>query len=78
MLADTWYPGWQAVVDGERVELLCANYAFRAVSLDAGDHIVEMSYRPLSVYLGASVSLGMLVVMVVVGLTNRQQGIIKE
>jgi hypothetical protein len=71
VLADTWYPGWQATVDGERVALLRANYAFRAVSLDAGDHIVEMFYRPLSVYVGAAVSLGMLVV----GLTIwRQRG----
>jgi hypothetical protein len=66
VLADTWYPGWQATVDGERVEFLRANYAFRAVPLDAGDHIIEMLYRPLSVRLGIVVSLGVLV-MVAVG-----------
>jgi uncharacterized membrane protein YfhO len=73
VLADTWYPGWQATVDGERVELLRANYAFRAVSLDAGDHVVEMSYRPWSVYLGVAVSVGMLVAVVVAGLVIWRQ-----
>jgi hypothetical protein len=67
VLADTWYPGWQATVDGERVELLRANYAFRAVPLDAGDHVVEMLYRPLPVRLGVVVSLGILAIGVAVG-----------
>ncbi|MBE9506721.1 MAG: YfhO family protein, partial [Chloroflexi bacterium] len=52
MLADTWYPGWQATVDGEPVEILRANHAFRAVWLEAGEHTVEMAYRPASVLVG--------------------------
>ncbi|MCP4539553.1 MAG: YfhO family protein [Chloroflexi bacterium] len=75
VLADTWYSGWQATIDGERVELLRANYGFRAVSLDEGDHIVEMFYRPLSVYLGAIVTLGTVISMVVIGLASwRRRG----
>ena len=31
VLADTWYPGWRASVDGRSVPILRANYAFRAV-----------------------------------------------
>jgi hypothetical protein len=46
VLADTWYPGWQATVDGEPVEILRANYAFRAVWLGEGEHVVEFVYRP--------------------------------
>ena len=68
VLADTWYPGWQATVDGEPAELLRANHAFRAVAMDAGDHVVEMVYRPLSVRLGAGVSLGTLITVAVVWL----------
>jgi len=56
VLADTWYPGWQAMVDGEAVPLLRANYAFRAVSLGAGEHVVEVLYRPASVRWGGAVS----------------------
>jgi hypothetical protein len=75
VLADTWYPGWQATVDGEQVEVLRANYAFRAVPLDEGEHVVEMAYAPLSVRVGAVVSLGMLIVIAagVVWLTRRQR-----
>ena len=73
VLADTWYPGWQAAVDGEPVELVRANYVFRAVVLDAGDHVVEMLYRPLSLRLGAVVSLSMLIVLLTVWLVRRQR-----
>ena len=57
VLADTWYPGWQAMVDGEAVPLLRANHAFRAVSLEAGEHTVEMRYRSASVRWGGAVSI---------------------
>ncbi len=56
VLADTWYPGWQATVDGRPVELLRANYAFRAVWLTAGEHVVEMRYRPRLWMVGAAIS----------------------
>ncbi|MCX7681877.1 MAG: YfhO family protein [Anaerolineae bacterium] len=64
VLADTWYPGWQATVDGEPAPLMRANYAFRAVWLEAGEHTVEMAYRPRSVLVGGMLSVVVLVVMV--------------
>jgi uncharacterized membrane protein YfhO len=67
VLADTWYPGWRATVDGESAELLRADYAFRAVSLEAGEHTVEMVYRPTSVLVGGALSLAS-VVGIVIGL----------
>ena len=60
VLADTWYPGWQARVDGEPTALLRANHAFRAVQLTAGEHVVEMVYRPTSVLVGAAASVATL------------------
>jgi len=56
VLADTWYPGWWATVDGHPAELLRANYAFRAVWLTAGEHVVEMRYRPPLWMVGAAIS----------------------
>jgi hypothetical protein len=58
VLTDVYYPGWIAMVDGERVPIHRANYAFRAVSVPAGEHIVEFRYRPASVRYGAVGSLG--------------------
>ena len=64
VLADTWYPGWHTTVDGEAVPLLRANHAFRAVWLGAGQHAVEMRYRPASVRWGTVVSLFTLSVLI--------------
>jgi hypothetical protein len=58
---DAWDPGWRAWLDGRPVRVLRANGAFRAVSVPAGRHVVEMRYRPWPVALGLSLSgLGLL------------------
>jgi hypothetical protein len=70
VLADTFYPGWQATVDGQPTQVLCANYAFRAVALSSGQHQVDFDYNPLSFkagYLVSLVTLGILVVAAVAG-----------
>jgi hypothetical protein len=60
VLVDTWAPGWEATVDGQAVEILPANLAFRAVPVPAGRHTIEETYRPRSVLLGVAVSLAAL------------------
>jgi hypothetical protein len=52
VLLDSYYPGWRASLDGVPVPVLRANYAFRAVKVQAGKHLVEFRYRPASFYLG--------------------------
>jgi uncharacterized membrane protein YfhO len=64
VLTDTWYPGWQASVDGTPVPLLRANHAFRAVWLQAGEHVVEMRYRPASVRWGSAITLAALICLI--------------
>ena len=54
--ADTWYPGWRAYVDGVAVEILRANYAFRAIALPAGAREVVFVYRPRSFLVGGLIS----------------------
>jgi hypothetical protein len=63
VLADTWYPGWQATVDGEPAELLRANHAFRALHVEAGEHQIEMHYRPRSILVGGAISLTVLILL---------------
>jgi hypothetical protein len=58
VLADTYYPGWRAEVDGEETELLAANHAFRAVGLEPGRHVVVFEYAPVSFKVGAWITLG--------------------
>ncbi|MBI3252619.1 MAG: hypothetical protein HYZ52_04825 [Candidatus Omnitrophica bacterium] len=57
VLSDVYYPGWKAVVDGGRVPIYWAQTAFRAVLLDRGRHTVEFIYEPLSLKIGAGLSL---------------------
>jgi hypothetical protein len=51
-VSDVHYPGWRAFVDDEEVELLRANYAFRAVKLGPGTHTVRMEYVPVYFRIG--------------------------
>ncbi|HID65071.1 MAG TPA: hypothetical protein EYP49_20320, partial [Anaerolineae bacterium] len=68
VLSDTYYPGWRAYVDGEEKEILRANYAFRAVPLESGQHTVLFKYDPLSFKMGLAISLAAWGV-IVLGLT---------
>ncbi|MCA1560452.1 MAG: YfhO family protein [Acidobacteria bacterium] len=57
VLSDVFYPGWVATVDDAEVPIHRTNYAFRGVSVPAGEHTVTFSYRPASVEYGRHVSL---------------------
>ncbi|HKP90196.1 MAG TPA: YfhO family protein [Thermoleophilaceae bacterium] len=57
VLQDTHYPGWSAKVDGRDAPIVAANAAFRAVRVPPGTHTVSFRYRPLSVTVGAALTL---------------------
>lgn len=56
VLADTWYPGWHATVDGREVDIRHANYFGRAVPVPAGSHTIRFEFRPMSFALGLVLS----------------------
>jgi uncharacterized membrane protein YfhO len=64
VLTDQEYPGWSVTVNGARAPVLRANHAFRAVAVPAGESVVVWTYRPLSLWVGAIVSLVTLGVVV--------------
>lgn len=75
VLADTWYPGWQATVDGVPAPLLRANTLFRAVLLPAGQHNVQFDFRPAALSRGAAISLAAVLLLVAVAVIGaRKQG----
>jgi len=62
ILADTFYPGWKAEVDGVAVERIYRAYGyFRAIEVPAGEHIVRFYYQPLSFRVGINLSVTTLV-----------------
>ncbi|MEX0806565.1 MAG: YfhO family protein, partial [Candidatus Binatia bacterium] len=75
VLADSYYPGWKAYVDGIEARILKANHFFRAVVLPQGEHVVEFKYEPLSFKIGLIVSLatGLCILMISVGVFFRNQ-----
>jgi hypothetical protein len=57
VLSDTFHPGWRARVDHRPAGIYEVNGAMRGVAVPQGTHTITMRYRPVSVYLGAALSL---------------------
>lgn len=56
-LVDTWYPGWQAILDGKAARIYLADGAFQALSVPAGNHRIVLYYRPVGFYFGGLLSI---------------------
>jgi hypothetical protein len=46
VLSEVYYPGWRAWVDDKEVDVLRADFLFRAVEVPAGTHRVRLLYDP--------------------------------
>jgi hypothetical protein len=68
VLADTWYPRWKVLVDGEPSDLLRANYWQRAVVVPAGTHTVEFGFDSSDVRLGLWISIAASILVLGAGL----------
>lgn len=71
-VSDLYYPGWKAYVDGVETEILRANYTFRAVPVDRGNHTVEFVYRPQSFYLGVKISMVSFLILLIYTLISKK------
>lgn len=57
VLADSWYPGWRAYVDGRETHIYKTNAVSRGILIQGeGEHLVEFRFVPLSFYLGLSIA----------------------
>jgi uncharacterized membrane protein YfhO len=56
VLADSYYPGWKAFVDGKETKVYKANHFFRAVLAPKGNHQIVFKYEPWSFKLGVIMS----------------------
>jgi uncharacterized membrane protein YfhO len=56
VMSDTFYPGWQARVDGKPAPVLRTNFALRGICLPAGDHEVVFRFEPVTLRVGLALS----------------------
>ena len=54
--ADSYYPGWQASIDGQATRIYPTDAAFRGITVPAGKHEVEFRFVPHTLYLSAAAS----------------------
>jgi len=73
-LSDSFFPGWKAYVDGKETKIYRANYAFRSIFVPSGKHTVMFSYNPKSFYIGTSVTLVTIMVIMLYIAINRMRG----
>jgi hypothetical protein len=73
VMSDVYDPGWKAYVDGKEAPIYVADGAFRAVSVPAGEHVIEFRYEPLTLRIGLIISMFFTLVSlgIVLGLGRR-------
>lgn len=60
VLADSWYPGWRATVNGRPADIARVNVLVRAVPVPAGASTADFTFRPRAQLAGGALSvLGM-------------------
>jgi len=64
VISEVYADGWNAYVDGEKVDIIRTNHALRGVPISAGDHTVELKYEPESLRIGMMATGGMAIVMI--------------
>lgn len=69
VLADMWYPGWYATVDGKRANVFPVDGVFRGVEVGEGTHEVVFRFDPTWFRLGTYVSIAA-AIFILIGLRN--------
>ena len=64
VFSEIYYPhGWQALIDGEKVDHFRVNYLLRALNVPAGQHHIRFEFRPESVEKGNMLSMAFVIAM---------------
>lgn len=73
-IAEFYYPGWRAWVDGEEVKVIRANYAFQAIALpEPGPHRIVLKFLPVEFRIGlwASITSALLTIFIAIRIVTR-------
>ena len=76
LLTDSYYPGWEAKIDGEEVPIYRADHIFRAVFVMSGRHTVTFRFAQPLFWLGVAIAgvtaLGLVVIGVICYVRKRR------
>lgn len=81
VFSEIYYPGWEATLDGQPLELGRANYMLRAAYIPAGKHAIHMQYKPASISMTetiAYIAIALLVLTLLAALAVSILGYIKK
>lgn len=62
-VSDTYYPGWNAYIDGNKTKIYQTDIAFQSVFVPEGKHKIEFIYQPESFNKGLFISVVSLIVI---------------
>jgi len=57
VINESYFPGWEARVDGSPTPIVRTNAIVRGLAVEAGSHVVELVYRPRAFRWGVAISL---------------------
>jgi uncharacterized membrane protein YfhO len=63
VFSDTYYPGWNAYVDGKMSPTHKINLVQRGLTIEKGEHTIVWNYEPLWFYGGAGISFATLITL---------------
>ncbi len=65
VLSEVYYPWWRASVDDAAVDVVRVDHTLIAVPLSSGSHVVRVWMRPVSIWIGAALSIATALALIV-------------
>ncbi len=65
VFSEIYYPGWQAKIDGQPVDIARADYILRVMNVPAGQHTIEMWFDPQSLHVTESIAYASLALLLI-------------
>lgn len=63
VINQSYYPGWQAEIDGVKTEILAANLNYQGLVAPAGKNLINLVYLPKSLKIGAFLTFAGLIII---------------
>jgi hypothetical protein len=73
VLADFYYPGWEATVNGKPTHIYRTNYIQRGILVPPGNNLVHFEFHPTRLYVGGTISLATLLGMIGTAFLTRRR-----